>query len=177
MFLTDVLVPNETEARVLCGHSADALLSPHDLACNLREVLGPKNLVITMGERGAFVLTDEDEQIVPALSVQDVADTAGAGDSFTAALTYGLAAGGSLFEAARFGTLTAARAITIRESGSVKTPQNIRRSGCARNPVWLRGVRQERYSRGDSFALPCPRISTTKALIDLSLLMEAQWIF
>ena len=112
----DLLVPNEKEAKILSGNSVDDFLSPRELARKLRDYFGPVKLVITMGERGAYVATDEIEQTVPAFTVEDVADTAGAGDSFTAGLAYGLAVGGSLTEAVRFGCLTAARAITVRES-------------------------------------------------------------
>jgi sugar/nucleoside kinase (ribokinase family) len=45
-----------------------------------------------------------------------VLDTPGAGDAFTAGLAAGLHAGARLVEGARFGCLTAARAVTVRES-------------------------------------------------------------
>jgi ribokinase len=112
----DLLIPNETEAKILTGNSADALMSPQELARRLRDQFGPVKLVITMGEQGAYVVTDEIEQVVPAFAVEEVADTAGAGDAFSAGLAYGLVVGGSLTEAVRFGCLTAARAVTIRES-------------------------------------------------------------
>jgi ribokinase len=58
---------------------------------------------------------DEVQRIVPAFKVE-VRDTPGAGDAFTAGLAFGLAADVPLTEAVRFGCLTAARAVTIRES-------------------------------------------------------------
>jgi ribokinase len=112
----DLLTPNETEAKILTGNSADALVSHQELARRLRDHFGPVKLVITMGEQGAYVVTDEVEQVVPAFTVKEVADTAGAGDAFSAGLAYGLAVDGSLTEAVRFGCLSAARAVTIRES-------------------------------------------------------------
>ena len=112
----DLLIPNETEAKILTGNSADAVVSFQELARRLRDHFGPVRLVITMGEHGAYIVTDEIEQVVPAFAVQEAADTAGAGDSFSAGLAYGLAVGGSLAEAVQFGCLTAAWAVTIRES-------------------------------------------------------------
>lgn len=56
-----------------------------------------------------------DQRQVPAYKVE-VLDTPGAGDAFTAGLAAGLVAGAPLAEAAQFGCLTAARAVTIRES-------------------------------------------------------------
>jgi len=112
----DLLIPNETEAKILTGNPVDVPLPPQELARKLRDYFGPVKLAITLGEQGAYVVTDEVEQMVPAFAVEEVADTAGAGDSFSAGLAYGLSMGGSLTEAVRFGCLTAARAVTIRES-------------------------------------------------------------
>jgi len=112
----DLLIPNETEAKILTGNPVDVPLPPQELARKLRDYFGPVKLAITLGEQGAYVVTDEVEQMVPAFAVEEVADTAGAGDSFSAGLAYGLLMGGSLTEAVRFGCLTAARAVTMRES-------------------------------------------------------------
>jgi ribokinase len=90
----DILVPNRTEAGILMGREPTERLPPSDLA-RVRE--------------------GGDEQMVPAFKVA-VVDTPGAGDAFTAGLACGLMAGGALVEAARFGCLAAARAITVRES-------------------------------------------------------------
>jgi len=111
----DLLVPNETEANILVGHPADESTSPADLVRRLREYFGLQQVVITMGEAGAYVADGADEQMVPAFKVE-VLDTPGAGDAFTAGLSFGLAAGAPLMEAARFGCLTGARAVTVRES-------------------------------------------------------------
>ena len=54
-------------------------------------------------------------QMVPAFKVE-VVDIPGSGDAFTAGLAFGLLKGASLVEAARFGCLTGARAVTVRES-------------------------------------------------------------
>jgi len=71
--------------------------------------------VITLGKQGALVADGKEQARVPAFQV-DVVDTPGAGDAFTAGLALGLSAGAPLAQAARFGCLTAARAVTVRES-------------------------------------------------------------
>lgn len=95
--LSDWLLPNETELRLLAGEmyglkDDDDLL----LAKKFAEKSGI-NLVVTLGERGAFLILREDagrSTHFPAPSV-DAADTTGAGDSFAGAFAYGIAAGWS----------------------------------------------------------------------------------
>jgi len=111
----DVLVPNETEANILTGRPPDDSAVPSEVVRRLREYFGLERVVITMGERGALVVEGPKQQMVPAFKVQ-VVDTPGAGDAFTAGLAFGLIAGAPLVAAARFGCLTAARAVTVRES-------------------------------------------------------------
>ncbi|MFB3920535.1 MAG: ribokinase [Terriglobia bacterium] len=111
----DVLVPNRTEAGVLMGRPPDERLPPAELSRRIRDYFGVSKVVITLGGDGALVADGSHQDSVPAFKVE-VVDTPGAGDAFTAGLTFGLMAGAPLAEAARFGCLTAARAITIRES-------------------------------------------------------------
>ncbi|MEW5817506.1 MAG: PfkB family carbohydrate kinase [Spirochaetota bacterium] len=51
--------------------------------------LGPKTVVITLGESGCLVKTDVLEFISPAYKIQ-VVDTTGAGDVFHGAFVFGL---------------------------------------------------------------------------------------
>ena len=68
-------------------------------------------IVLTLGERGALLLTAEISEVIPALPV-DVVDTTGAGDAFCGALATALASGESLREAVRFANLAGAAAVT-----------------------------------------------------------------
>jgi ribokinase len=111
----DILVPNRTEGAVLMGRSSEEAVSPSQLAKDLQSYFGVPKIVITLGGDGALVREGESEQTVPAFQVK-VLDTPGAGDAFTAGLACGLMAGRRLAEAAKFGCLTAARAVTVRES-------------------------------------------------------------
>ena len=69
-------------------------------------------IVLTLGERGALLLTAEMSEVIPALLV-DVVDTTGAGDAFCGALATALASGESLREAVRFANVAGAAAVTI----------------------------------------------------------------
>ena len=75
---------------------------------------GVKNVIVTLGEKGAFVNSEsEGKYLVPARSVP-VVDTTAAGDSFTAALAVRLASGSSLLQAVRYATEVAAIVVTRR---------------------------------------------------------------
>ncbi len=51
--------------------------------------LGIKVLIVTRGERGAFLLTDQASELIPSAKVSQVIDTTGAGDAFSAGFIYG----------------------------------------------------------------------------------------
>ena len=106
----DVLTPNQNEAKVLLGYAPDAEVAPADLG---RELLarGPQQVVVTLGEHGAFIATRELEKHIPAISVTPV-DTTGAGDAFNAGLAVALACGADLEAAVRFAVVTGGLAVT-----------------------------------------------------------------
>jgi ribokinase len=108
--LVDVLTPNQVEAKVLTGRSPDAVIEPEQLA---RELIrsGVKQVVMTLGERGALILTSSSSTHVPAVPMAAV-DTTGAGDAFNAGLATALASGGSLESAVQFAVVTGGLAVT-----------------------------------------------------------------
>jgi ribokinase len=111
----DVLIPNEGEAITLTGSTVEDSRSPEELAQRIREYFGIKQVIITLGKRGALVADGAENELISAFQVETV-DTPGAGDAFTAGVAFSLSKGLSLVDSARFGCLTAARAVTIRES-------------------------------------------------------------
>ena len=106
----DVLTPNESEARVLAGRSPDAALDAETVA---RELIlsGVKQVVVTLGEKGAMIVTAESVTRVPALAMTAV-DTTGAGDAFNAGLAVALASGASLQDAVQLAVVTGGLAVT-----------------------------------------------------------------
>jgi ribokinase len=98
--LVDVAVPNENEARMLGGK--EQLLN-----------LGVREVVTTLGERGAEVSSRSGVVAVPPFVVNPV-DTVGAGDAFTGALCAMLAQGWTVQDAARVGAVAGALATTVR---------------------------------------------------------------
>jgi ribokinase len=111
----DILVPNRTEAAVLMGDRAGPDVPAAEMARRLQDYFGIRKVIITLGADGVLVADGPNQQTVPAYKVE-VLDTPGAGDAFTAGLAAGIDAGAPLAEAAQFGCLTAARAVTVRES-------------------------------------------------------------
>lgn len=110
----DVLTPNETEARVCLGLSPTDSTADEEIGRRLLE-LGPRAVVITLGERGALVVEPGAATHVPAPSVEAI-DTNGAGDAFNAGLATALGEGLPLDEAVRFANAVAALSCTARET-------------------------------------------------------------
>ena len=106
----DVLTPNESELRILLGLAADDPRSSRELAGELR-ARGVGTVIVTLGGRGALILSDEIDLMIPSLPV-DVVDTTGAGDAFNAGLAVALAEGRDLPDAVRFAVACGAHACT-----------------------------------------------------------------
>ncbi|HZP20809.1 MAG TPA: adenosine kinase [Bauldia sp.] len=66
---------------------------------------------VTAGADGAFVISRENVEVVPAYPVERIVDTTGAGDLFAAGFLYGLAHGTPLATAAKLGHLAAGEVI------------------------------------------------------------------
>ncbi len=75
---------------------------------------GVRNVVITLGEKGAFVKGAGVAQHVPGFQMDNIAETTGAGDAFAGGFAVALAEKKSLVEAVRFGCAVAAISVTRR---------------------------------------------------------------
>ena len=81
---TDILVLNETETLYFTGLEVNDTQSAEKAAqIFIRE--GMKVIIITLGEKGAVVVTKDNAELIPAYKVNAV-DTTAAGDSFLGAL-------------------------------------------------------------------------------------------
>ena len=106
----DILVPNESELKLLSGQSVTDIDSAASAA---RTVLakGVKTVIVTLGSNGALLVTDERIAHIPTFNV-DVVDTTAAGDAFIGGLAAALLKGKALEEAVRYGNASGALAAT-----------------------------------------------------------------
>jgi ribokinase len=138
----DVLTPNETEAKVLTDRRPNETADPETIA---RELIrsGVRQVVMTLGEKGALIVTASSTRHVPAQRMTAV-DTTGAGDAFNAGLATALAWGSSLEAAVQLAVITGGLAVT-KEGVIPSLPQRdeVLRF-CAQNqiapPPWLEPV-------------------------------------
>ncbi|MFT5164945.1 MAG: ribokinase [Saprospiraceae bacterium] len=105
-----IITPNETETALLTGIEVEGEVSARKAAKALRNK-GVDIVVITMGVHGAYVLSDEVDQIITSPKVKAV-DTTAAGDTFNGALLVGLSDGLSLIDAIKFANKAAAFSVT-----------------------------------------------------------------
>lgn len=105
-----LITPNETETHILTGILPD---SPEAMKKAGRLLLdkGIKNVIITLGEKGVFLMNNEVIQTLPAIVVTPV-DTTAAGDVFNGALLTALSEDKNLPEACEFACKAAAIAVT-----------------------------------------------------------------
>jgi ribokinase len=107
--LIDVLVPNQMEAAALTNEDDNV----QKQATALMKMLGCKEVVITLGAKGAYVTNGTHSEIVLAPPVEAV-DTVGAGDTLCGYLSARLAVGDDLFNATRHAVYAASLSVTRR---------------------------------------------------------------
>lgn len=107
--LIDIITPNQTEAPILLGRDGG---DESELG-RLIQQRTRGAVVITRGSQGALLFDADGEQTVPPVVVEDVVDTTGAGDTFTAALAVAISEGATLAEATSFAARAGAHAVTI----------------------------------------------------------------
>jgi ribokinase len=112
--LTDLCVPNETEASLLSGVDTSTVQGASEAARILRQ-RGPRAVIVTLGSRGCLLAEGTEIQCFPARAVRAV-DPTGAGDAFVGAIAATLAAGGTLADA--LPRASAAAALSVTRSGA-----------------------------------------------------------
>ena len=105
----DVVTPNWGEAVDLIHGTTD--MSPLEVAKKI-QALGAKNVILTMGKQGSFVLTETGEYFQQPIFNTTPVDTTGAGDIFSAALGVALCEGSSMKEAVIFATAASGLSVT-----------------------------------------------------------------
>jgi len=109
--IVDVLIPNESEAALLTGLPVETLEGAETAARKLLK-LGVRWVVVTLGARGALLVSGDRPAIHVLSYPVEVVDTTAAGDSFVGAFSVALAEGSPLEAAVRRGCAAGALAAT-----------------------------------------------------------------
>lgn len=108
----DYITPNETELDKLTHCGTETMEQIRDGALALLE-MGVRNVIVTLGHRGAFLKNRQTEQLFPSLPIRAV-DTTAAGDTFNGAIAVRLAEGVPIHEAIPFANAASALAVSRR---------------------------------------------------------------
>ncbi len=121
----DYIVPNETELSQLAGKK---VRDKDSLEAAARSLLsrGPKNVVVTLGQKGALVVNRSGRQYVDSYKVKPV-DTTGAGDAFIGGMAVALLRRKSLTDAVQYACACGALATTrFGAQPSLPTAQEVK---------------------------------------------------
>jgi rfaE bifunctional protein kinase chain/domain len=105
-----LITPNHLEAEAVTLQRIRSADEARSAAGTFRQRAGCDSVLITRGEHGMWLLCADGEFDLPA-EAREVSDVTGAGDTVIAAIALGLAAGGSLKDAARLANRAAGLAV------------------------------------------------------------------
>lgn len=106
----DYVTPNESEAEQFTGIKVESIEDCRAAAKAFFE-MGVKNVIITLGVRGAYFSDGDKEITVPSIKMKAV-ETTGAGDAFNGGFATAIAEGADVQTALQFATCTAAISVT-----------------------------------------------------------------
>ena len=126
--LIDYFTPNETEASFYVDHDVVTYEDAEKAASQLLDK-GIKNVVITLGEKGAYFANSEEKFSLPIANLSNpVVDTTGAGDAFNAGLAAALTEGQNIKDSLIFASATAGLSTTkIGTANSMPSREEIDR--------------------------------------------------
>jgi len=118
--LIDLLIPNQFEAEVLTGIRVTDIDSANSAGKELISQ-GVKSVLITLGEEGSVLVTQESSELFKSFKVKTV-DTTAAGDAFCGAIAVALSEEFDLESAIRFAS--AAGALSVQFEGAATSMPN-----------------------------------------------------
>lgn len=119
----DGATPNEEEAELLWGGPLDASPGIELAGAALRRRLAAAFLLITRGNRGMALFTEQGTAHVPVHGTEPVADGTGAGDTVIGTLALALAAGASPLEAALLANYAGGLVVLKRGTATVSAEE------------------------------------------------------
>ena len=109
------LTPNENEIGLITKMPYDTIDSIKSAAKSLIDK-GAQNVLVTLGDKGAYLKSKDEDIIIPTMKVKAV-DTTGAGDCFNGVFAMYLALGKSVIEAIKYANV--ASSISVTRPGTV----------------------------------------------------------
>ncbi|EMP6221703.1 ribokinase [Providencia rettgeri] len=106
----DFFVPNETELEILTNMPVDTMDNIRRASQSLLDK-GLKNLIVTLGDKGALWMTRDSELYIPAIKVNAI-DTSGAGDAFIGCFSHYYVHTGNIEEALKKSVMFSAFSVT-----------------------------------------------------------------
>ncbi len=109
----DYLFINEVEGRYILDLPQDAPIAPQAMMNEIQKKYGVPHIIMTLGSDGSAVLDGDSFWRVEPVQVENIVNTAGAGDGFMAATAAQLALGKDLKAATHWASRYAALTVTI----------------------------------------------------------------
>ena len=110
--LIDYFIPNETEASFYANHKVETEDDAKKASQQLLQ-LGIKNVIITLGDKGAYFANHKESLHINAMNLgEKVVDTTGAGDAFNAGLAVALTEDKNIKDSIIFANITAGLSTT-----------------------------------------------------------------
>ncbi|GHH99915.1 carbohydrate kinase [Neobacillus kokaensis] len=113
----ELLVPNRKEAEILADTVIDSIQDCQS-ACEKIRQRGVQNVIITLGDQGAYYFSSEESGHLPPFKT-DVVDVTGSGEAFASCAIYGIMNGESLVSACKLGL--AGAALTLQTEKSISS--------------------------------------------------------
>jgi ribokinase len=111
LLAVDIITPNQSEVWTMTAIAVnDTITAQH--ACDILHSKGIATVIITMGEQGAYISSQNHIGLIAGFNAGKAVDTVAAGDTFCGGLAIAVAEGKSLQDAVRFANAAAALSVT-----------------------------------------------------------------